>query len=101
VLSGWKGASCVGAPITPELHDQLCNVPIFGFPCSAVRGDLVSLCQPGQRSKMRLTVSSGNLEELYGAQASPFAIFHHQDHFRTVRSWFRGVPMISVILGYY
>jgi hypothetical protein len=61
-----------------------CNVPIFGFPCLAVRGDLMSLCQLDQRSKMRITVSSGNLEELYGAQASPFTIFHHQDHFCTV-----------------
>jgi hypothetical protein len=41
----------------------------------------MSLCQPDQRSKIRITVSSGNLEELYGAQASPFTIFHHQDHF--------------------
>jgi hypothetical protein len=47
---------------------------------------------------MRLTVSLGNLEGLYGAQASPFTIFHHQDHFCTVRSWFCGVPTISVIL---
>jgi hypothetical protein len=50
---------------------------------------------------MRLTVSSGILEELYGAQASPFAIIHHHDHFRIVLSWFCGVPTISVILGYY
>jgi hypothetical protein len=77
------------------------NVPIFGFLCFVVRGDLVSLCQLGQRSKTRLTVSSGNLEELYGAQASPFAIFHHRDHFCMVRSWFRGVPTISVILVYH
>jgi hypothetical protein len=47
---------------------------------------------------VRLTVSSGNLEELYGAQTSPFAILHHRDHFCTVCSWFCGVPMISIIL---
>jgi hypothetical protein len=61
----------------------------------------MSLCQPDQRGKMRLIMSSGDLEGLYGAQTSPFTIFHHQDHFRTVRSWFRGIPTISVILGYY
>jgi hypothetical protein len=43
-----------------------CNVPILGFPYSTVRGDLVSLCHPGQRSKVRLTMSLGNLKELYG-----------------------------------
>jgi hypothetical protein len=42
-----------------SLGREDCNVPIFGFPCSTVRGDLVSLCHPGQRSKTRLTVSSG------------------------------------------
>jgi hypothetical protein len=44
-----------------------CNVPIFGFPCLAIGGDLMSLSIPNQRKKMRITVSSGNLEELYGA----------------------------------
>jgi hypothetical protein len=58
----------------------------------------MGLCQPGQRSKWWLTGGPGNLEEFYGAQASPFAIFYHQDHFCTVRSWFHGVPMIFVIL---
>jgi hypothetical protein len=50
---------------------------------------------------MSLIVSSRNLEELYGAEASPFTIFHHQDCFHTLRSWFRGIQMISIILGYY
>ena len=53
------------------------NLTIFGFPYPTVKGDLMSLCQPDWRSKMRIIVSSGNLEELYGAQASPFTIFHH------------------------
>jgi hypothetical protein len=53
------------------------NVPIFGFPCSAFRGNLVILCHPSQRSKMRLIVSLRNLEDLYGAQDSSFTIFHH------------------------
>jgi hypothetical protein len=43
-----------------------CNFSIFGFLYLAIRGNLVSLCQPDQKSKMRLTVSSDNLE-LYGA----------------------------------
>jgi hypothetical protein len=81
-----------------SLGREDCNVPILGFPCSTIRGNLVSLCQPGHRSKVRLTMSSSNLEELYGAQASPFAILHHQDHFHIVRSWFHGVPTISLIL---
>jgi hypothetical protein len=46
-----------------------------------------------------LSVSSEDLEELYEAQPSPFTIFHHRDHFRTVRSWFRGIPTILVIWG--
>jgi hypothetical protein len=50
-----------------KVIQEKCNVPIFGFPCLVVRGDLMSLCQLDQRSKMRITVSSGNLEELYGA----------------------------------
>jgi hypothetical protein len=78
-----------------------CNVPIFGFPCLEVRGDLMSLCHPDQRSKMRIKMSLVNLEELYGVPASPFTIFHHQDHFCIVHSWFCGIPMIFVILGYY
>jgi hypothetical protein len=61
----------------------------------------MSLCQPDQRSKMRITMRSGNLEDLYGSQSSPLTIFHHQDHFLTVFSWFYGIPTISIILGYY
>jgi hypothetical protein len=76
-------------------------LPIFGFPCSTVGGDLLGLCQPDQRGKLRLTVSSGSLEELDEAQTSPFTIFHHWDHFCTVRSWFCGILAIPVILGYY
>jgi hypothetical protein len=60
----------------------------------------MSLCQHDQRSKMRITMSSVNLE-LYGTQASPLTIFHHHDHFRTVRFWFHGILTIFVILGYY
>jgi hypothetical protein len=56
----------------------------------------MGLCQPGQRGKWRLTVGSSELEEVYEAQPSPFSLFHHQDHFRTIRSWFRGIPMILV-----
>jgi hypothetical protein len=46
-------------------------------------------------------MNSNDLEGLYGAHTSPFTIFHQQDHFRTVHSWFRGILTISVILGYY
>jgi hypothetical protein len=61
----------------------------------------MSLCQPDQRGKMRLIMSSGDLEGLYGPQTSPFTIFHHQDYFRTIHSWFCSIPTIFVILGYY
>jgi hypothetical protein len=37
----------------------------------------MGLCQPGQRGKWRLTGGSGELEELYEAQPSPFTLFHH------------------------
>jgi hypothetical protein len=80
-----------------SLGREDCDVPIFGFPCFAVGGDLWGLCQPDQRVKWRLTVSSEGLRELYEAQPSPFTIFHHQDHFRTVRSWFHGIPTIPII----
>jgi hypothetical protein len=40
---------------------------------------------------------SEGLSELYEAQPIPFTIFHHPDHFRIVRSWFRGIPTILVI----
>jgi hypothetical protein len=46
---------------------------------------------------VRLTLSSGNLGELYVAQANPFTIFYHRDHFRTIHFWFCGIPMISII----
>jgi hypothetical protein len=61
----------------------------------------MGLCQPDHRGKLRLTVSSGGLEELYEAQPSPFIIFHHQDHFHIVRSWFRGIPTIPINWEYY
>jgi hypothetical protein len=57
-----------------------CNVPIFGFPYSTVVDDLMGLCQPDQRGNLRLTVSSGGLEELYDAFIGPLIIFHHRDH---------------------
>jgi hypothetical protein len=38
----------------------------------------MGLCQPDQRGKLMLPVSSRGLEELYEAQPSPFIIFHHQ-----------------------
>jgi hypothetical protein len=84
-----------------NLGREDCNVPIFGFPYLAVRCDIVSLCQPDQRIKMTITMRSGNLEELYGTQAIPFTMFHHQHHFCIVFSWFCGIPMIFIILGYY
>jgi hypothetical protein len=40
----------------------------------------MGLCQPDQRGNLRLTVSSGSLEELYDAFRGPLIIFHHQDH---------------------
>jgi hypothetical protein len=38
----------------------------------------MGLCQPDQRGNLRLTVSSGGLEELYDAFRGPLIIFHHQ-----------------------
>ena len=70
--------------------------PSFGFPYSAVGDDFRGLCQSGQRGEVMSPVSSEGLEELCEAQPSPFIIFHHQDHFRTVRSWFRGIPTTPV-----
>jgi hypothetical protein len=49
---------------TSNLIHELCNAPIFGFPFSIVGGDLLGLCQRHHRGKLRLTVSSGSLEEL-------------------------------------
>ena len=46
----------------------------------------MGLCHPGQRSQWWLRGGPRNLEEFYGAQASPF------------RSWLCGVLMIYVIL---
>jgi hypothetical protein len=43
------------------------DVPIFGFTCFAVGGNLRGLCHPDQRVKWRLTVSSEGLRELYEA----------------------------------
>jgi hypothetical protein len=71
-----------------SLRHYNCHVPIFGLPCYTVGDDFWGLCQPGQRGEVMLPVSSEGLEELYGAQPIPFIIFHHRDHFCTVRSWF-------------
>jgi hypothetical protein len=69
----------------------------FAYSCNFDFDDkLIGLCQPSQRGKWRLTGSSGELEELHEAQPSPFTLFHHHDHFRTVRSWFRGIPTVPV-----
>jgi hypothetical protein len=78
-----------------------CNIPIFGFTYLAVICDLMSLCQHDHRCKMMIAMISGNLEKLYGTQGIPFTIFHHQDHFHIVLSWFYGIPTTFVILGYY
>jgi hypothetical protein len=43
-----------------SLGREDCNVPIFGFPCFTVGGDLMGLCQLGQRGKWRLTGGSVN-----------------------------------------
>jgi hypothetical protein len=80
-----------------SIRNLLCDVPIFGFPCCAVGGNLWGLCQPDQRVKWRLKISSEGLRELYEAHPRPFTIFHHRDDFRTVRSWFHGIPTIPVI----
>jgi hypothetical protein len=58
----------------------------------------MGLCDYGQRSKWWLTGGPRNLEEFYGAQASPFTIFYYWDHFCIAGSWFYGVLMIFVIL---
>jgi hypothetical protein len=50
-----------------SLGREDCNVPIFGFPYSVIKGNLMSLCRPNQRSKMRLIMSACDLEWLYGA----------------------------------
>jgi hypothetical protein len=74
-----------------------CNVPIFlDSPVLQFEDDFRGLCQSGQRGEVMLPASSEGLEELYKNQPSPFIIFHHQDHFRIVRSWFCVIPTISV-----
>jgi hypothetical protein len=60
------------------------NVPIFQLPYSTVGGDLIGLCQPDQRGKLRLIVIPGGLEELYYSLRSPIIIFHHRYHSCTV-----------------
>lgn len=66
-----------------------CNVPIFGFPCYAVRGGFT-------RSKMRIKMGSSDLGELYEAFRGPITIIHHQDRFHTDRSEFRCISAISI-----
>jgi hypothetical protein len=66
-----------------------CNVPIFGFPYSTVVDDLMCLCQPDHRGNLRLTVSSGGLEELHYSFRGPLIIFHHRDHSCAVSFGFR------------
>jgi hypothetical protein len=61
----------------------------------------MGLFHPSQRGKWRLIGGSSELEELYEAHPSPFTLFHHQDHFHTVRSWFHGILVIPVNQGYY
>jgi hypothetical protein len=43
------------------------NVPIFGFSCSTIGDDFLSLCHPDRRDNLMLPVSLDGLEELYDA----------------------------------
>jgi hypothetical protein len=76
------------------LSKEGCNFPIFGFL-------YVPVWEVGQSSQLGVIGSSGSFEEFYVAQLTLFIIFHHQDPLCTACPWFRCIPTISVILGYY
>ena len=78
------------------LGREECHVPIFGFPYYAVRVTSGGLSQPSQRGETMSLVSSGGLDEFYGAQLSLFTIIHDHDHFHIACSWFCCIPMIFV-----
>jgi hypothetical protein len=61
----------------------------------------MGLCKFDQRSKMRITISLGNFEELYGAQDSHSPYFIIGIISTQSGSWFCGISTISIILGYY
>jgi hypothetical protein len=73
-----------------SLGREDCNVPIFGFSCSASGDEFWGLCQPDQRGNLILPVSSDGLEELYDAfncysssgslLCSQFSVPRHFDH---------------------
>jgi hypothetical protein len=77
-----------------------CHVPIFGLPYYAVRITSGGLSHPSQRGETMSLVRSEGLDEFYGAQLSLFTIIHHQDHFRTVCSWFHCILKIFIKQGY-
>jgi hypothetical protein len=61
----------------------------------------MGLCQPDQRGKLRLTMRSSGLEELYDALGGPLIIFHHHDHSCTVIFQFHCISTVPVIWQYY
>jgi hypothetical protein len=69
-----------------------CDVPIFGFSCSASGDDFQGLCQHDRSGDLMLPVSSEGLEELYDSRPGLFIIFHHRDHSNLLCSHF-SIPM--------
>jgi hypothetical protein len=61
----------------------------------------MGLCQPDQRSDLRLTMNLGGLEELFDALRGPLIVFNHRDHSCTVRFRFRCISTVLVIWEYY
>jgi hypothetical protein len=81
-----------------SLGREECNVPIFGFSCSASGDDFRGLCQPNQRGNLILTMILDGLEELYDAFIcysslrsllhSQFSIPRHFDRSRNLGALF-------------
>jgi hypothetical protein len=83
-----------------SLGREDCNVPIFGFPCSAIGDDFMGLRQLDQRGDLMLLASSGGLEKFYDAFRGLLIIFHHQDHTCAVRFRFLCISTVPVIWEY-
>jgi hypothetical protein len=69
-----------------------CNVPTLGHHHSAEVYD-------DQSSQMDVIASTRVIERLCGVQLALLILFHHYESFHTYWLWFRGIPMISMVLS--
>ena len=70
--------------------------PNFGLPGEVVWRVFQSLCQPGYRRKITPLVGPEGFRGVLWVRQASLTIFHHQDQFHMVCTWFHCIPVNSV-----